>query len=243
MNGSSSTNATGPMAGMMPLQSQSDQSLLDTIQHFRPDKDHIDLNQLNETANKQGLLNEYQSRNAEMELDPKIARLRQLQQDDILNSYEGATKGELPVGMQNALVKAGLGAALANGTGTAAGTVGNHSAEQVFGSGLVNYLNQLRGLSGDLIANNPRPVVGLDPGSALSIRLQNNKDNQNLENAYRQQLIQGTAQAHSNLSNLASSLQQASAQEASSNAASKAAAGGRTASTVVGLVGAAAMAY
>jgi hypothetical protein len=158
MNGAQS-NSVSNYSPLMGMQGQSDQSLLDMMQKYGPDKETVNLNDLNKEANQFGLLNEYQSRAAENELDPNISRLRNDQQNDILSSYEGATKGELPPEIQNALTKAGLGAALSTGGGVGAGTVGNKSAERVFGSGYLDYLNSMRGMANGLVQQNPRPVV------------------------------------------------------------------------------------
>lgn len=205
--------------------------------------DTTNIGGLDDLISQYAELNAVKSKNLEGKLDPTLAGLRDSQEKDISDTYERAKEGNLPVGVQNALLRAGLMKGIHTGTGVNTGTPGNNAVNRVFGSGANDYLNQIRGMVNGYILQNPRQSAGIDPATAASVKLGMDRNNTNLANTYKQQLFSTEAQGNNNLADLTNGWLQSAAQEHASNAASKSAAGGQTLATIGTLAGAAAVAF
>ncbi len=215
------TNFAQQLAPMIGGESAQQQALLDLIAKTPPEFTPIDINQLNDLVQQQAMLSAYRSKIAERELDPALAQLRERESADLLSDYEGARSGNLPQGVQNALVRAGLGAAIRGGGAISPTSIGKGSSERVFGMGATNYLDKLRSLVMQKTASTPQPMVAIDPGDAANISVSNIKDRDSLTNQFHQQLLNATGQAHGNLSNYGRSLAEGAVREGMSNTAIK----------------------
>lgn len=215
------TNFSSQVAPMIGAESSFQQSLLDMMAKATPQFTPLDVNGLNKIVNDQSLLSALQSKMAERQLDPALAQMRETENQDLLGDYENAKSGNLPVGVQNALVRAGLGAAANAGSTISPTSIGKGSAERVFGQGSTEYLDKLRNLVMNKTSSTARPQVSLDPGAAADITASNVRDRDNLNNQFQQQLLQATGQAHTNLSNFGQSLVQGGIREGLGNTAAK----------------------
>jgi len=232
------SNQVQNLAPMIGTENARQQSLLDLIAKTPPQFTPVSVNDLNRLTEQQALLGAYGSKAADRELNPEVALMRDLENKDLLSSYQGALSGELPVGVQNALVRAGLGAAIRGGSRISPTSLGKGSAERVMGMGTTDYLDKLRSLIMTKTANTAMPTTSVDPASAGQIQIGNIKDRDTLNNQFQQQLLQATGQANNNMSTLAQSLAESGVREAGANLESKTARQGQTSGVMSGLSGA-----
>lgn len=238
LQGTPKSQQTQNFAPMIGTENARQQSLLDLIAKTPPQFNPISVNDLNKLIEQQSMLSAYKSKLADRELNPEVATMRDLENKDLLSSYQGALHGDLPVGVQNALVRAGLGSAIGNGSRISPTSLGKGTAERVFGMGTTDYLDKLRSLISQKASSTPMPVTTLDPSSAGQIHIGNIKDRDTLNNQFQQQLLQATGQANNNMSNLTNSLAEASAREANANLAAKTAKQGQDSGIFSGIGGA-----
>lgn len=228
---SSSVQNLSPMIG---TESRRGQDMLDLMQRTPPEKVHLNLNDYDKLINQFALINEYKSKAAEQETNPELAAARQLNDQDLLKTYQGTINGDLPVSVQNALASAGLENQIGTGTRIAPGSKGKATLTELYGRGTNDYVNSIRGMMSQYLASRPRQNAGLDPSSAANMRLGNVQDNANVENAFRQQLMSATMGANQNRSNLAASFGNAAAAQGAGNAAAKNSSAGATLGAVAG---------
>lgn len=205
----------------MQSQAQMGNDTLATIGKMTPENYNPDINSLNSLANQQALLNSYQSKAAERETDPNLAAARALQQKDMLDTYQGATSGNIPVALKNQMLRAGLTEGLTSSGNVAQGSRGLADLGNIFGTNYLNYQNQIRQMAGQYLQNNPMQSAGLDPASALNLTVQGKQNNVNTNNAFKQNLAQGMLNNNANQANTANSMFSGALQEGASNAASR----------------------
>lgn len=242
MNGASS-NTVGQSAGTsIGAASRANANNIALAANATPEWDKTNIGGLDDLIGQYAALNGYKSKALEEKMDPRLAGLRDDQEQDLVDTYDKARHGDLPVGVQNALMRSGLASAISTGTGVGKNSVGAGTATRVFGSGSNDYLNQVRSMVNGYIAQNPMKAAGIDPSTAASVKLGMDRNNMNLANTYKQQILQTALTGNDNLTNLTNGWLQSAAQENASNAASKQAAGGQTMGMIGTLAGAAAMA-
>lgn len=228
---------------MLATEGARQQDMLDLMQRTTPEKVHLNLNDYDKLINTYALLNSYQSKAAERETDPEQAAARDLMAKDFLSTYDNALKGNMPKGVQNALMTAGLEDQAATGTKLAPGSRGVATVQNFYGRGANDYINQVRGMLSDYLTRNPQRSAGLDPGSAAQMRLQETTDNANLENQFRQQNLGATVAANNNMSTLRGNIAQAMAAQSAASGANRSAGMGSMIGALTSLAGAGAVAY
>lgn len=221
MGKQSTTDSSSSLASLIASETGRQQSLLDMIAKNPPTYLNFNLNDLNDLVEEQSLLNAYKSKAAERELSPEVAATRDATDREIADTFQKAMAGELPEGVQNALIKAGLQSSLAVGGRRGNNTLGSGSAERVFGLNANDYLNDVRNRTLQWLQTKEKPVVGIDPSSAANLRIGEKESNVNAENLFKQNLVNSTLASDANRSNLATSSLMAAIQEAQSNNASK----------------------
>jgi len=129
----------------------------------------IDIAQLTKTAHDQAVQNATQSLDLERQLQPGVASTRQALQQSISDQLKQG--GNLPPDVVNQVTRA---ARVESGT---SGTLGGSSVPltaQLLGVSALGLLNQRQQNASNLLAANPLPVSGLDPGTLASLEAQNN---------------------------------------------------------------------
>lgn len=231
------TNFASQMAPMIGSENQSQQSLLDLIAKSPPTFNPISISDLNNLVGEQSMLNALKSKGMEMQTNPALAAMRESSDNELNNSFNNAQNGELPVGVQNALVRAGLGQAIGGGGRISPTSVGKGSMERVFGMGSTDYLDKLRNLVMQKTMGTPRPQAAVDPSSAANIFTSNIKDRDALNNQFQQQLLQATGQANQNESNFGNALASSAVNEGMNNAGIKNAKQGQFTSSLGSMFG------
>lgn len=238
----STTDSSGALQTYASSEAARGNNLLDTIARTPPTHMNVDLPGLDKLVEQYGYLNEYKKRAAEKELNPEVAAMRELQNKDFLSTYKNATEGELPSGVQRALTRAGLGAALQGGSNIGEGTLGTGTATRVYGAGNVDYLNSIRDLISRYLSTKEEPNVAIDPSTAAQLRIGENETNLNLDNAAKQQLLQATLDEGRNQGGIAGNTMQSAIAEAQSANAAKNASKGQMLGLFSSLLGTAAQA-
>ena len=237
------TNYVSQLIPMIGAQNASQQALLDMLAKTPPQFTPIDINELNELMRQQALISGFASKAAEQQLDPETALLRDLESKDLVESYQGALRGDLPVGVQNALVRAGLGQAIEGGNSISPTSLGKGSAEKAFGLGSLEYLDKLRNIVSRKTASTPKPMAAVDPASAGEISVANTQNRDAVTNDFHNNLMNATFTANQNLSNLGTSLASGAIQESASNAGARNASRGNLLGSLTSLGGAFIKAY
>jgi hypothetical protein len=202
------------------------QDVLDLMQRMRPIQSNTNINDLSDLMNKLELLKTYKSRASEAELSPDLARARSDAERMAASDFEAASRGDLSPSTQRALAQETLMSSLATGApiGSSKGggiDFGARTAATLYGRNADQYLNAMKNQFQNYLKGNPAPQGGIDPSSAANIKLSEAAKNQNLENAFRQQLVQGTANAANNMTNMAMGLGQSAAAEDQANTAAQ----------------------
>lgn len=129
----------------------------------------IDLAALTKTAHDQAVQNATQSLDLERSLQPGVADARATLQRTVADQLRMG--GNLPPDVVNQVEQAGR---TASGT---SGTLGGSSVPLtagLLGISALGLLNQRQTNASNLLASNPLPVAGLDPGTLASLEAQNN---------------------------------------------------------------------
>lgn len=166
----------------------------------------IDIAELTRTANEQAIKNATDSLALERSLQPDVARARADLSKSVADQL--AMGGNLPADVVNQVTNA------ARVTGGGSGTISASAplTAQRLGISALNLLNQRQNNAANLLAANPLPSTGLDPGTVASLTAQENAaQNQfNLAKAgINTNLVQSMGQANAaqsgvNASNFAS---------------------------------------
>lgn len=129
----------------------------------------IDIAQLTQDAHNQAVLNATQSLALERALTPAIADTRQNLQQSVSDQLK--LGGNLPPDVANQVTQA------ARVNSGISGTLGGSSVPltaQMLGISALGLLNQRQNNASNLLANNPLPVSGIDPGSLASLEVNQN---------------------------------------------------------------------
>lgn len=154
----------------------------------------IDIAQLTKDAHDQAVQNATDSLALEQSLQPDVARARTELSRSVADQL--ALGGNLPADVANTVTRA------ARTTSGTSGTLGGSSVPltaQMLGISSLNLLNQRQQNASALVAANPLPTAGLDPGTLASLEVnQNAAQNQfNLAKAGVQtNLVNSQAQAN-----------------------------------------------
>lgn len=136
-----------------------------SAQEYHP----IDIAQLTQNAHDQAVKNATDSLALEQSLQPDVARARQDLSKSVADQL--ALGGKLPADVANQVTSA------ARVTSGGSGTLGGSSVPltaQMLGISALNLLNQRQNNAANLVAANPLPVAGLDPGSLASLEANQN---------------------------------------------------------------------
>lgn len=191
---------------MIEQQSGREQQLLNEVAGMPPSIPNVSTAHLDKLVTAQALLNAYKSRAAQGELRPDILAGEKLGDAAVLSDAQNAQAGRLPIGVQNALAKAGLATAIASGSVPTAGSKGMAGAAEVFGSGSQNYIQRMIDRLTGHVEANPAPAIGLSPESAGNITAAKPFIASNIQNQARSELLGNTLQSAGNLQNLIQSL-------------------------------------
>lgn len=129
----------------------------------------IDIAALTKTAHDQAVQNATQSLDLERSLQPGVAATRDALQRSVANQLQQG--GNLPADVANQVTQA------ARVTSGGSGTLGGSSVPltaQMIGVSALGLLNQRQQNASNLLAANPLPAAGLDPGTLASLEAQNN---------------------------------------------------------------------
>lgn len=129
----------------------------------------IDIAQLTKTAHDQAVANATNSLALERSLQPGVSDTRQALQQSIANQLKQG--GNLPPDVVNQVTQA---ARVGSGS---SGTLGGSSVPltaQLLGVSALGLLNQRQQNASNLLAANPLPAAGLDPGTLAGLEAQNN---------------------------------------------------------------------
>ncbi len=129
----------------------------------------IDIAALTKTAHDQAVANATNSLALERSLQPGVADTRDALQRSIADQLK--LGGNLPADVVNQVTQAGR---VSSGT---SGTLGGSSVPLtagLLGISALGLLNQRQQNASNLLAANPLPVAGLDPGTAAGLEAQNN---------------------------------------------------------------------
>jgi hypothetical protein len=181
-----------------------------------PENMNVDIPGINDQIEKFSILNALRSLRAEKETNPEVAAVRENLSKQINQDLSGGT----PLEVQKELIKAGLGNVLATGVKTGS-SAGNAILQNLFGRGVINYRDRQQQKAAGLLADNEKPIVGIDPSSAGNIMVDQNVANTNQRNQF---LERNVARRDSRLADMFNRLQQskqASAQQAQNNAGAR----------------------
>lgn len=212
--GAKQSSATKSLMPMISTAGARQQDLLDLMQRTPPQKNRTDILGLSDMMRKLELLKEYQSRASERELSPELAQARLDAEKVAAGDFEAAARGELPPSQQAAMMKESLMSQMATGAPVGGGLdFGGASAASIYGRKANEYLQGAKNFFQQYLANKAAPQGGIDPTSAANIKLTEAAKNQDLENAFRQQLLQATMGAEGNMQNMAMGLGEMGARE------------------------------
>ncbi len=140
----------------------------------------INIDALIKKANETAVANATQSLELERQLSPGVADTRDTLQRTVAEQLKMG--GNLPPDVANQVTQAARVASA--GSGTLGGSSVPLTA-QLLGVSALGLLNQRQNQAQTLLATNPLPQVGLDPGTVASLEAQNNAANNqfNLEKA------------------------------------------------------------
>ncbi len=129
----------------------------------------IDIAALTKTAHDQAVANATQSLDLERQLQPGVAETRQALQQSVADQLRMG--GNLPPDVINQVTQA------ARTTSGSSGTLGGSSVPLTaarIGQSALGLLNMRQQNASNLLATNPLPAAGLDPGTLASLEAQNN---------------------------------------------------------------------
>lgn len=199
-----------------------------------PENLNVPIGDINDQIEKFSILNALRSLRAEKETNPEVAAVR----EKLAKQVNQDLSGETPLQVQKELIKAGLGNVLKTGV-KAGSTAGQSILQNLFGRGALAYRDQQQGKAAALLADNEKPIVGIDPGSVGNIMVDQNVANTNQRNQF---LERNVARRDSRLADMFNRLQQSkqsSAQQAQNNAAARNQTQGMVVNAATQLVGAA----
>lgn len=181
-----------------------------------PENINVPIAEINNQVKDMSILNILRSLAAERETNPNVAIAREELSKQVKDDLTGGT----PLALQKDLIKAGLGKVISTGVNEGS-SAGNAILQNIFGRGALDYRDRQQAKAAALLNDNPQPVVGIDPGSAATIMVDQNVGNTNQRNAFQERNV---ARRDSRLADMFNRLQQskqAAAQQAQNNAAAR----------------------
>lgn len=219
--GSGSTNNSQAIGGFNSGMAAAESMSLDNHQRYAaPEAVMPQTNEMNALAKQLALLSEYENRKFEREFNPGVEQARLAEDRTIADLARATERGELPTAESNAIKRGVARDLAASGVKLGSGfNTGGNIAASIYGDKSNQYVNQMRGLLSNYLANRPRQQVTIAPQDLVSLELSRRANNMSRKDAFHQQLSQMGMQQMSNIGNRGMSGLQAAIQEAAQNRA------------------------
>lgn len=165
-------------------------------------------------------LSEYENRGFEREFNPGVESARLAEDKMIADLSASTARGELPTAESNAIKRGVARDLVSSGVKLGKGfTTGGNIAASIYGDRSNQYINHMRTLISNYLANKPRQQVTIAPQELVSLDLARRSGNISRNDAFKQQLGGMSMQATSNIGTRGLSGLQAAIQEAAQNRA------------------------
>lgn len=201
MGGSSSAATTKPLAGyqtnLMRSLNLNNGLTNAAITTGAPEVRTADIDYLQDTVRREAILNALGARQTEEELNPETAAIRKELPKQVLADLSGGPSRDL----SNMWLKSGLEDAVATGADTGSGFARSAIVDSTRRDFLADR-DRVQAKAGAYLADNPEPVVGLDPGSIASIISQTKADNANSRDQWKTGILNLLGSNNSNLTNV-----------------------------------------
>lgn len=161
-----------------------------------PELRTFDINGLQTMARREALINAIESKKLEETVSPDVARTRVELSKQIADDLEGGPSVEL----SNMWLKQGLADAIATGADTGSGFARSAIADSTR-SDFIADRDRVQGKAGALLAANPQPEAGIDPGALASMDVQTKSDNANARDAWKTSVLAALGNQAGNATN------------------------------------------
>ena len=214
--------------------------LTDTVLSTPPETRSVDLDYLQQMARREALINALESRGIERQVSPELAAAR----EELPRQINAELQGGPSTTLSNIWTKAGLVDAVATGVNTGSGFARSALADSTRRDFILDR-DRVQGKAASLLAANPAPVAGLDPGSMASAITQTQSDNANARDLYKTSVLSALSNNSNNVFNafqqsaqLEAARRSGNAQAANAVAGANAASSGATTGSLIGAGGA-----
>lgn len=180
--------------GLTRFSNRMGKELVKSALNARPELRKADLPHLQELAKREAEVNELESNLLESRVNPDVARARAELSHQVAGELEGGPSQEL----SNLWLKQGLADIIATGAKSNSGFARSALADRTRSDYTVDR-DRIQNKAAALLAANPRPTAGIDPGALAQLDIATRGQNADSRDAWRQQVLEALGNQANNV--------------------------------------------